>query len=345
MDHRLERGRQVVGAIVTEVRSENVTFLAGSIAYHAFVSLLPFLILVLVAVSRVGDEALAEDLLVAMTGYLTPEFRRVLVSAATNATRSAGLSFVGVAVLLWGTLRIFRGLDQAFSEIYESASANTFVDQLLDGVVVFGTVAVAVLAISLSDDVIAVPAVGPAASVLRPLLSVVVVTVVLLPMFYVFPDAPVTVREAVPGAVVAAAGWTALSLVFGIYAESASATEYGIVGVVILLVTWLYFGGLALLVGAAVNAVLAGRSEDVPDIAWGREVDGTAAHNDATFVEPLRALETADWETPVRVRVDGIDVTLPPPAEVTVDVSTVERPTLLGGDRESGRVVLRWDSR
>jgi len=39
-------------------------------------------------------------------------------------------------------LKIFRGLDTAFSEIYASTEENSLVDQLQDGAVVFGTIGV-----------------------------------------------------------------------------------------------------------------------------------------------------------------------------------------------------------
>jgi membrane protein len=342
---RLDRGWEVARAVYTEVRAENITFLAGSIAYHAFVSLLPFLLLVLVVVSRFGGQPLAEDVLLAMAGYLTPDFRRVLVEAATNAT-SSGLSLVGLAVLVWGTLRIFRGLDQAFSDIYESEAENTFLDQLVDGVVVFGAIGLAIFAVSLFQELVGFPSFGPFDPVARPTVSVVGISVALLPMYYVFPDEEgITVREVVPGALVAGTGWTALSLAFGLYVETSSATSYGIVGVVVLLITWLYFAGLALLTGAAVNAVLAGRSEDVADIAWGRRAGDSPADNDAPFVAPLRELEAADWANEVHVRVGDREVTLPEPDEVTVRVATVERPRLLGGDEERGRIRLSWDSK
>lgn len=343
MAHRVDRGKQVVRAIVTEIRSENVTFLAGSIAYHAFVSLLPFLLLLLVVVSRVGDQRIAEGMLRSMAGYLTPEFQEVLVEAAFNATESAGFSLVGVTVLVWGTLRIFRGLDQAFSDIYESESDNTFLDQLVDGLIVFGALGLAIFVLSLFEQVVGLPSVGPLDVVVRPLVSVVGIAVALLPMYYVFPDEPdVTVREVVPGALVAGGGWTALSLVFGLYVESASAQDYGIVGIVILLITWLYFAGLVLLVGASVNAVLAGRSADVDDIAWGQPIDAEATHDDATFVAPLRDLEATDWDEDVRIVVGATDVTLPPPTAASVTVTTVDRPWFLGGDRESGRLRLSY---
>ena len=361
MDSRraFARLRDVTGAVVREVRAENVTFMAGSIAYHAFVSLLPFLLLVLTVVSAAGDEELARRLLRAVAGYLTPETVELLVQAAFAATGDARIGLVGLAVLVWGTLRIFRGLDQAFSDIYESEAANTFLDQIRDGVVVFVAIGLALFLVSAADVFVTLPSFGTADPVVGPLVSVVGVTVALLPMYYVFPDVDVSVREIVPGTVVGATGWVALSAVFRYYVGVSSATSYGIVGVVVLLVTWLYFGGLVLLVGAAVNAVLAGRSEDVDDIAWDAALAGDASANDADFVaavEELRvALNGADGtagggrehasDRELRVTVDDTEVTLPWPAEASAHTSTVERPRILGGSHETAQVRLRWDSR
>ena len=41
----------------------------------------------------------------------------------------------------------------------------------------------------------------------------------------------------------------------------------------------------------------------------------------------------------------GTSTVVSPPNEARVRVTTVERPAILGGSRESGTLVLRWDSR
>ncbi|EMA54212.1 hypothetical protein C450_06762, partial [Halococcus salifodinae DSM 8989] len=53
-ESRFDRPISIVRAIVHELRTEKVTFMAGSIAYHAFVSMLPLLVLVLTIISTVG---------------------------------------------------------------------------------------------------------------------------------------------------------------------------------------------------------------------------------------------------------------------------------------------------
>jgi membrane protein len=129
------RGRAVLGAVFREIRAEKITFIPGSIAYNAFLSLLPFPLLVLFVVSQFGTEQMATTLVRTMAESLTPDLPENLVDVALNAADEGGISLVGGAVLVWGTLRIFRGLDTAFSDIYESENRNTFPDQVADAFV------------------------------------------------------------------------------------------------------------------------------------------------------------------------------------------------------------------
>jgi hypothetical protein len=98
--------------------------------------------------------------------------------------------------------------------------------------------------------------------VFGPLFLVAALSVVFFPLYYVFPDREVTVREAVPGAVAAAAGWAFLSVAFGLYADRAGAFQlYGVIGGVLLVLAWFYLGGLVILIGGALNAALAGHGD------------------------------------------------------------------------------------
>lgn len=83
-------------------------------------------------------------------------------------------------------------------------------------------------------------------------------TVVFLPLYYVFPDVDVSVREVLPGVVVAAFGWMLLQQLFSAYVLLTGWSTGSAVGAFILFLTWLYFGGVALLVECVVNAVNGG---------------------------------------------------------------------------------------
>ncbi|MFC6769213.1 YhjD/YihY/BrkB family envelope integrity protein [Natrinema soli] len=251
-----------VKSVVAGIQEKNVTFMAAGIAYQAFISLIPLLVLVFFLVSFVGDEALVQQVSSTTEGFLPESGQIILEDGIEGDTGSVGTSVIGLVVLLWGSLKIFRGLDTAFSEIYASTAENSLVDQLRDGAVVFGTIGVALVAAAVTTIVFAFFPSIPFIGLLNPLLLVVGLTIAFLPMYYFFPDVDVSVREVLPGVLVAAVGWAALQTLFQIYvALSSSSESAGPIGAILLLLTWLYFGGLILLVGGVVNATHSGHIE------------------------------------------------------------------------------------
>jgi len=246
--------------VVAEVRERNVPFMAGSIAYSAFVSLFPLLLLALLVASAVGGQALADYVITNTGNYLTPTGRELLTDTILRAGARVEVSILGLLVLGWGVLKVFRGLDTAFSTLYESRRSNDFVDQVRDGLVVLGTIALAVAAMVAAGAVFATFEGLPYVRYLNPLLLVVGLTIAFFPIYYVYPDRDLSPRQVLPGTVVAAVGWAVLQAVFQVYVSiSQTAEVYGVIGGVLLLITWLYFAALILLLGATVNVVLARR--------------------------------------------------------------------------------------
>ncbi len=142
-------------AVVAGIREKNVTFMAAGIAYQAFISLIPLLVLVFFLVSFLGGEGLAQQVSSATEGFLPESGRILLEDGIEGSTGNAGTSIIGLLVLLWGSLKIFRGLDTAFSEIYASTEDNSLVDQVRDGAIVFGTIGVALAATGATSIVFA----------------------------------------------------------------------------------------------------------------------------------------------------------------------------------------------
>lgn len=251
--------------VVAVLRARNVPFMAGSIAYNAFVSLIPLLILAFVLVTAAGDQQLAGRVVEATEGVLPQSAQEPLGETIAGGEsgkeeQTGGVSVIGFVTLSWGALKIFRGLDTAFSEIYGTEARDSLLDQLRDGAVVLVVLLVVVVAAVAAGGAATVLPI-PSIDVLSPLVLVVVLTAAFAPMFYLFPDVDHSLREVLPGAAFAAVGWTALEALFQVYvAFAGKADAYGVLGAVLLLVTWLYFSGLVILTGATINAVTAGRA-------------------------------------------------------------------------------------
>jgi membrane protein len=343
-DARVERTVVLVRAVVHEIRTEKLTFMAGSIAYHAFVSLLPLFLLLLAVVAAVGDQSLYDSVLTLAGAVLTEGARDEFVTELTAAGQSTSVSLFGGLVLVWGTLRIFRGLDTAFSDIYESEAANTFADQLSDGVLVLVTFGLAVLVGGVVAGAVGGVVDGTLGWVLDRLVLVVGLFVALYPMYYVFPDADVSFAEVVPGTLVTAVGLTAFESLFRLYVAASSQSPDGsaVAGILVFL-TWLYFSGLVILLGAVVNAVLSNRSRDVnvDPVFGGVETVEKRGRPPASRAELVAAVERLDGllrdADAVTVTVDGESIAVPAPDAVAAET---ESGRFLPGGAVS--VELRW---
>jgi membrane protein len=254
---------QVLRTVVARVRDDDVPFMAGSIAYNAFVSLFPLLVLLFVAVTVVGDEQLAGRAVELTEGVFPQSVQELLYDTISDrdGVGSAGASVIGLVTLVWGSLKIFRGLDKAFSEIYRTGEDNGFLDQLRDGLVVLAALGVGV--VGMTGAMVAFGAYeGPLPRVVSLVVLVVGLSLAFLPMYRFFPDAELGWVDAVPGALFAAVGWMVLQSLFRLYVQfSSKGDSSGLLGAVLLLLLWLYLAGLVLLLAAEVNAVLLDEDE------------------------------------------------------------------------------------
>ena len=250
-----------VRSLVSVARTEQLGFMAAAIAYYAFVSLVPLLLLTVAVASTVAGPVFAADVLAVVGGILSPEAIALLSDSLTGGPGRSGATVAGLAVLLWSGLRVFRGLDVAFARIYRVDAHRSFLTNVRDAAVALAAIALAVGAVVAATALLPLAGLSPGGS-LRSLWLAAALPVVFLPLYYVFPDCPVTVREVVPGAAFAGVGWAVLGFLFGVYAAAADSFQlYGLIGGVLLALTWFYLGGLVLLSGAAPNTVLAGRRD------------------------------------------------------------------------------------
>lgn len=234
--------------------------MAASLAYFAVISLVPLLLLVVIALSALRGQQLGLDIATYAAGVISPRSSGVLVQVVTDAADRESATLLGLFVLLWGTLLLFRALDDAFGQVYGEGQGSLFLGDLANALLVFGVVVGAIVAMIGVGAGLSIVLLDQVWNLLAPLVLVAVLTIVFLPMFALFPDADVSLAEALPGTVFTAAGWTLLQLAFGFYTRTTGAGElYGVAGAFLLLLTWLYVGSLVVLVGAVLNAVLAGR--------------------------------------------------------------------------------------
>lgn len=272
-----ERGLAVYDVLVRTVRvvtDRNLTFVAGSIAYSAFLSLVPLLVLLFTVTTLVRGEGVAALVLTGVGEYLSTTAEHLLREALTQREGVFGASAVGLVVLGWSSLKVFRGLNVAFAAVYGELETS-FVGTLRDGLTALACLVGAVGVLVAVEAVLALVVERTTLELLGPFLLLGGVTALLFPLYYVLPDVPVTAREVLPGTVFTAAGWLALGTGFRAYVAFVGGVA-GALGAVVLLLTWLYVAALLLLLGAALNAVLGGKEGREPATELTRVGESTA---------------------------------------------------------------------
>lgn len=258
--------RDLAVRVLAVSREKHVTAAAASIAYYAFNSLVPLLLVLFAALTAYGPVQAVLPAVELLTGVSVVEFRAIVERLGARTSGRLQAVSLAVAILAWSSLRLFRGVDSVFSQVYGTRKERTTLRRFLDSTLVLLTVSLGVAVMAVVGVALSFRVRGFLWSVAGPLLVWLSLWLLFVPMYYLFPGEAVSVRESLPGAALAAGGWTVSLLVVRVYlGVSRSVQLYGVAGAVLLVLSWLYVGSTTLLLGVVLNAVLAGRVEVDPD--------------------------------------------------------------------------------
>jgi YihY family inner membrane protein len=240
-------------------------YLAGAIAYFAFLSLFPLLLVALSVVGFVlaGDPALADDVSADVAGSV-PGLESLIgdnLRAFERARAVTGL--IGLAGLVWTGTGVAGACRNALRHVFREdriTSGVTLKAWLLG--VTLGVGLLALVTTALSAVAAGWDTAGPVGILLRVLGAVVAVgldLVLFLVAYRVLLRRRHRWRDLLPGAIFGAIGWTLLKLVGTWYATvtvERSETVYGAFAATVGVLVLLYLAGRVFVYGAELNAVL-----------------------------------------------------------------------------------------
>lgn len=241
-------------------REKQIPAIAAGLAYYEFNSLIPFAVLLIVGLATAGEFQTVLEELRTLTNTGAPnQLLGQLGRASAGRVRAA---LIALVILLWSAMRLLRTVDGVFVDVYGGPDERSHVETAYELVIAFVTFVLAVSLFAILGAALSPLAGGLALTLLAPVGLFLALLIAFFPMYYVFPEVQMTVREALPGAVFAAAGWALSGVFFGLYSRvSQSVQLYGVAGGLLLLLTWLYVGGFLILTGVVLNASLAGYVE------------------------------------------------------------------------------------
>lgn len=253
-------GAHHIASVIAIAREKQVTVDAASLAFYAFNSFVALAVLVYATFSVLGTGTVLPGLLQALTGVGAVEFQRLFEQVGGGTAGRRRAIVLAVAIAVWSSLRLFRAVESVFVEVYEIRKERSVLEHLVDSVLVLVVVTVTIAVLASVGTLFLFRTTGWLWSVLGPFVMWLALVVLFFPMYYTFSDEDASGREILPGTAFAAAGWTISAIVLRVYlGMSESVDLYGVVGALLLVLTWLYVVGLSILLGVISNAHLAGR--------------------------------------------------------------------------------------
>ncbi len=259
--------RRLLTAIIAIARKKQVSIQAASLAFYAANTLVALVVLVSATLTAVGTENVFAHALEAFTGVNASQFRRLLGQLGGNQSGRLRAVVLAVLITVWSAFRLFGAVATVFTDVYGIRRERSVIRRIIDSVVVLVAVLVLVLAMATGVSVFLFRASGLVSPFLAPVVLWVGLVAVFGPIYFWLSGRQVGVREILPGTLVAATSWTVSALALRFYVTlSRSVDFYGVIGATLLVLTWLYVVGLAVLVGAVLNAYLADRLD--VDAEW-----------------------------------------------------------------------------
>jgi membrane protein len=261
-----------VHAIIRKFLADRGTHLAAMIAYFAILAFVPLLFLALSLLAFAGEQD-ESSLLVEELERAFPEnsVENILEAVSEIQEQATELSVIGGIGLIWAALGFFSVLESACNIVYGLPNRPFIRQKGFVLVLTAASLIVLFLALVISSvGVWLVQRAGVAEGFLSYLYALLVSTALLLGMtwslYRLLTNTPLTWRETLPGAIVAAlllqASFQVLPVFVRLSNELIALQAFG--GLVLLLV-WLYVMANILVLGAEVNWwVSRGRRGDAP---------------------------------------------------------------------------------
>ncbi len=244
------------------------------VAYFALLSFVP---LVFLALSLLGlvHRADASDFLVKELGRAFPgsSVKSILSLVHKVQDNAATLGIVGAVFLLWSSLSLFSALESALNIVYGRPNRSFLKGKGVAAAVMTGSVVTLFLSLVVGAFGVEVlkrytPGFvgnGIVAYVVSIAVSLLGVYVFLLTVYHVLPNVPVSLREALPGAVLASILLEASFQVLPVFVRLAGVNvTLRVLGGPAILLLWLYVMSNVIVFGAELNWWLAERRASRP---------------------------------------------------------------------------------
>ena len=250
-------------AIYKKFREKDIFTLTAAVSFYAFLSLFPFLIMLLYASSLFLKEAVTVEKIRIHLRFFPPSIVDTVIANLENILDSGQIiSLISFFFLVYFAFNVFTHLERALDKIFGHDKKRVGWKNSLKTFSFFLMTAFIVLVLFFSGNAFLyfatklerIPFVN---SYLVILIGYVVVETVFFALSYKYLSRrKLSFKNVLTGGFVATICWEILKHIFGVYIVRINlySVIYGSIGSLILLMLWLYYTVLVYLIGAEISA-------------------------------------------------------------------------------------------
>ena len=291
-------------AVLKKFGDDRASSLAALMAYYAFFSLFPLLLVFVSVLGFVleGNPSLQADIIDSTLARI-PVIGAQLDDEVSPLTGSALGLAVGLAGALWAGLGVMLALGRAFQELWDVPRLDQRgpIRSRAYGVAALVVLAALLIGSTLLNGLAIGGGIGHAAQRVGALsLGLIVNAAAFLAVFGLFTQRPFRIRELLPGVALAAVGSLILQSIGGWYFDrtvNGASDTYGTFALVIGLLSWFWLGSHLLLLAGEVNVVLHRR-------LWPRSLTGELEPADRDALRRSAEAARQDQRQEILVRFD-----------------------------------------
>ncbi len=268
-------------ATAQEFIRDDAMGLAAQLAYYLVLALFPFILVLVSLASLVGNPDLASTVLdyfrQIMPTQLYDLFESFIGPVIDGSNPAPGLLSFGILFTIWSASGAFAAFINALNKAYDVQETRPF--WKVRGIAILMTLGLSALIIFAVLLLVLGPSIGSGIAgyfglsgtfellwnIVRWPAALLIMVIAVALMFYFAPDAGQPFRWITPGGFVGVFLWLLASAAFSLYVNNFGSYDqtYGSIGVVIVLLLYLYIASLAILFGATLNATLVRLKEEL----------------------------------------------------------------------------------
>lgn len=251
--------------------SDNLTAYAAQAAFFIFISIFPFLMLLLSLLKFIPIFS-NENVEIWTADFLTPQIGELLKNIILEANEYDSSAIISITTItaLWACSKGVLGIIFGLNSIYKTTENRSYIRLRIIAVIyTLGLIAAMTVVLFLMVfgnrilnflmmEFTFFESFANSFRIIRWIISFGFLILFFLFLYTVIPDRKTKLKNELPGAVISAVGWIGFSVLYSFYIDNFGnqSKVYGSLTAIVLFLLWLYSCMIILFVGAEINDIL-----------------------------------------------------------------------------------------